>query len=135
MTLGKHAHLSLVEAQVRTQDHQKLVQDNADPIEASKQKQQVSTRTVDDLFADGYPDLEKRLKHSGIPYRIYQKEVAPSLGKHELDAVTPMEARGIIGKVAQSGRPTIANDTMMYLNQFTKMSEIPAFPLRHFLHF
>lgn len=117
MTLGKHAHLSLAEARFRAQDHQKLVRDGVDPIEARKQEQQVSIRTVDDLFADWYPDLEKRLKHPGIPYRIYHKEVAPSLGKRELDTVTPMEVRGIIRKVAQSGRPTIANDTLMYLKQ------------------
>ncbi|WP_438765331.1 tyrosine-type recombinase/integrase [Kushneria sp. TE3] len=117
MTLGKHAHLSLAEARAKAQDHQKLVQDGVDPIEARKQEQQVSIRTVDDLFADWYPDLEKRLKHPRIPYRIYHKEVAPSLGKRELDTVTPMEVRGIIRKVAQSGRPTIANDTLMYLKQ------------------
>ncbi|WP_342595976.1 integrase arm-type DNA-binding domain-containing protein [Salinicola lusitanus] len=117
MSLGKHAHLSLADARSTTLEHQRSLQAGVDPIESRKRVQQVSIRTVNDLFADWYPDLEKRLKHPHIPKRVYRKEVEPSIGEREIDAVTPMDVRDIIRKVSASGRPTTANDTLMYLKQ------------------
>ncbi|MBS8271300.1 DUF4102 domain-containing protein [Halomonas litopenaei] len=117
MTLGKHAHLSLAEARTKAVENQKSIREGLDPIEERKRDSQALIRTVEDLFADWYPELERRLKHPAIPKRIYKKEVAPLIGGRSLDAVTPIDIREIIRRVTNSGRPTIANDTLMYLKQ------------------
>lgn len=117
MTLGKHAHLSLAEARTKAVENQKSIREGLDPIEERKRDSQALIRTVEDLFADWYPELERRLKHPAIPKRIYTKEVAPLIGGRSLDAVTPIDIREIIRRVTNSGRPTIANDTLMYLKQ------------------
>ncbi|KGE78552.1 tyrosine-type recombinase/integrase [Halomonas salina] len=117
MTLGKHAHLSLAEARTKAIENQKSIREGLDPIEERKRDSQALIRTVEDLFADWYPELERRLKHPAIPKRIYNKEVAPLIGGRSLDAVTPIDIREIIRRVTNSGRPTIANDTLMYLKQ------------------
>ena len=117
MTLGKHAHLSLAEARTKAVENQKSIREGLDPIEERKRDSQALIRTVEDLFADWYPELERRLKHPAIPKRIYKKEVAPLIGGRSLDAVTPIDISEIIRRVTNSGRPTIANDTLMYLKQ------------------
>lgn len=117
LTLGKYPHVSLAEARIKTVEAQGLIRDGVDPIEARKREEQITIRTVDDLFLDWHTELLKRLKHPGIPERIFNKEIAPSLGSMTVDSVTPMDVRDIIRKVSASGRPTIANDTLMYLKQ------------------
>lgn len=117
LTLGKCVELSLAEARERSVEAQKDIRCGVDPIEERKREEQITLRTVSDLFDDWYQDLEKRLKHPRIPKRIFVKEVAPSIGGLVVDGVTPMDVRAIVRKVADSGRPTIANDTLMYLKQ------------------
>jgi len=117
LTLAKWEELSLAEARERAIENQKNIRSGKDPIEERKRKEQVTLRTVSDLFGDWYQDLEKRLKHPQIPKRIFVKEIAPSIGGFAVDEVAPMDVRSIVRKVAESGRPTTANDTLMYLKQ------------------
>lgn len=117
LTLGKYAQLSLAEAREQAIESQKAIRNGIDPVEERKREERATINTVQDLFTDWHQDLEKRLKHPHIPKRIFEKEVAPSIGHLALDGVTPMEVRSIIRKVADSGRPTTANDTLMYLKQ------------------
>ncbi|OHY81466.1 site-specific integrase [Marinobacter sp. AC-23] len=117
LTLGKCVQISLAEAREKAVDAKKVVRSGIDPIEERKREEQATLRTVSDLFGDWSQDLEKRLKHHHIPKRIFTKEVAPSIGEFALDSVTPMDVRAIVRKVASSGRPTTANDTLMYLKQ------------------
>nr|WP_299379704.1 site-specific integrase [uncultured Halomonas sp.] len=117
LTLDKYARLSLAEAREQAVEAQKTIRNGIDPIEERKREEQVTIRTVKDLFTDWYHDLEKRLKHPRIPKRIFEREIAPSIGHLTLDKVTPMDVRAIVRKVAGSGRPAIANDTLMYLKQ------------------
>lgn len=117
LTLDKCADLSLAEARERAVETQKAIRNGLDPVEERKREEQVTIHTVRDLFSDWHQDLEKRLKHPNIPKRIFEREVAPSIGNLALESVTPMEVRTIIRKVADSGRPAIANDTLMYLKQ------------------
>ncbi|SFU48182.1 tyrosine-type recombinase/integrase [Halomonas korlensis] len=117
LTLDKYADLSLAEAREQAVEAQKAIRNGIDPIEERKREEQATIHTVKDLFTDWYQDLEKRLKHPRIPKRIFEKEVAPSIGHLTLDSVTPMDVRAIVRKVANSGRPAIANDTLMYLKQ------------------
>ncbi|PFG51977.1 integrase [Marinobacter sp. LV10R520-4] len=117
LTLGKSSQLSLAEAREQAVEAQKGIRSGVDPIEERKREEQATIRTVSDLFDDWYQDLEKRLKHPHIPKRIFAKEIAPPIGQFTLDGVTPMDVRAIVRKVANSGRPATANDTLMYLKQ------------------
>lgn len=117
MTIAKQADLSLADARAKVALLRKKIQQGEDPIAQRNTEKQVVLRTVNDLFDDWYKDVEKRLKHPGIPKRIYTKEISPHIGQHPLDKVTPLEIRTIIRTVADSGRPSIANDTLMYLKQ------------------
>ncbi|SDJ98921.1 tyrosine-type recombinase/integrase [Billgrantia gudaonensis] len=117
LTLAKYADRSLAEAREQAVETQRAIRNGLDPVEERKREEQATIHTVRELFSDWYQDLEKRLKHPNIPKRIFEKEVAPSIGHLILENVTPMDVRAIIRKVASSDRPTIANDTLMYLKQ------------------
>lgn len=117
LTLGKHDDITLAEARIAAADARKAILEGLDPIENRKRDRAIVIRTVDDLFADWCHDLEKRLKHPQIPKRIYTKEIAPTIGQLGLSKVVPMDIRDIIRKIDSSGRPTIANDALMYLKQ------------------
>ncbi|WP_407047648.1 phage integrase central domain-containing protein, partial [Vibrio cholerae] len=74
--------------------------------------------SVDDLFEDWYKnDLAPRLKHPNIPARIYRKEIKPVIGEFKIQDVTALDVREIIQRVRDSGRLTIANDTLGYMKQ------------------
>lgn len=117
MTLGKYPQLSLAEAREQVVETQKTIRNGTDPLAERKRDEQVTISTVQDLFDDWYQDLEKRLKHPKIPKRVVERDIAPSIGSLTLDSVTPMDVRAIVRKVTSSGRPTIANDALMYLKQ------------------
>ena len=117
LTLGNCVQISLAEARELAVEAKRGVRSGIDPIEARKREEQATLRTVSDLFGDWCQDLDKRLKHPHIPKRIFTKEVAPSIGQFTLDSVTPLDVRAIVRTVASSGRPTTANDTLMYLKQ------------------
>ncbi|MED5526146.1 MAG: integrase arm-type DNA-binding domain-containing protein [Pseudomonadota bacterium] len=117
LTLGKAEHLSLASARSEAEMQRKAIREGTDPIAERQRERQIVIRSLNDLFYDWYKDLEKRLKHPRIPQRIYSKEVAPVLGRYPLEKISPMDVRHVIQQVANSDRPTIANDTLMYLKQ------------------
>lgn len=117
LTLGKHSQLSLAEAREHAIDARKGIREGLDPVAERKRKEQATIQTVADLFADWYQDLEMRLKHPRIPKRIFDKEISPFIGQISVERITPMDIRDIVKRVAASGRPSIANDTLMYLKQ------------------
>jgi len=113
MTLGKYSHLSLAEAREQVVETQKAIRSGKDPLTERKREEKITISTVQDLFDDWYQELEKRLKHPNIPKRVFERDIAPSIGSLALDSVTPMDIRAIVRKVTGSGRPTIANDALM----------------------
>jgi integrase len=117
MTLGKSSQFSLAEAREKVVETQKSIRNGVDPIAERRRDEQIAISTVQDLFDDWYQDIEKRLKHPNIPKRIFERDIAPAIGSLTLDSVTPMDIRVIVRKVTSSGRPTIANDALMYLKQ------------------
>ncbi|WP_252107932.1 MULTISPECIES: site-specific integrase [unclassified Halomonas] len=117
MTLGKYSHLSLAEAREQVVETQKAIRSGRDPLTERKREEKITISTVQDLFDDWYQELEKRLKHPNIPKRVFERDIAPFIGSLALDSVTPMDIRAIVRKVTSSGRPTIANDALMYLKQ------------------
>ncbi|MEZ8410976.1 tyrosine-type recombinase/integrase [Vibrio splendidus] len=117
VTIAKVDELSLADARLKAAELRKQINEGINPIAERKRSKQADIHIVDDLFIDWYKDLEKRLKYPSIPKRIYLKEIAPQIGQYTLKRVTPLDIRNIIQIVADSGRPTTANDTLMYCKQ------------------
>ncbi len=117
MTLGKFKDISLAEARDLALEARRKVKAGNNPIFDRKRKQQVTINTTDDLFEDWYFGLQSRLKHPNIPKRVYIKDIAPSIGQQTLTSIIPTDIRDIIKSIACSGRPSIANDALMYCKQ------------------
>lgn len=114
---GQYPQMPLVVANAEAAKIKMLAKQGIDPMLERKRKQQTVIHTVNDLFEDWYQDLAKRLKHPQIPKRIYTKEIKPNIGSLPIADINARDIRAIIHKVAQSNRPSTANDTLMYLKQ------------------
>lgn len=117
VTIAKVDEISLADARLAASQYRLQIRDEIDPIAERKRGKQARIQIIDELFDDWYQELSKRLKHPNIPARIYRKEIAPKIGSFSLERVTPLDIRDIIKAVAESGRPTTANDTLMYCKQ------------------
>ena len=121
ITLGRYGtkpgELSLVDASAKAAQIKADVKKGVDPLAERKRPDSVKIRTVDDLAADWLKDCEKRLKHPQIPRRVYEKDLAPLFGELALERVSPLDIRQAIERIVDSGRPTIANDALMYCKQ------------------
>lgn len=118
VTLGQHPEMSLSQAREEAVMAKKGLRSGSDPIQEKAKLALPELNTVSELFQDWYDsDLSKRLKHPKIPERIFRKEIAPVIGKYPIADVTPRDIRAVLQKVQGSDRPTIANDTLMYMKQ------------------
>ncbi|WP_028116421.1 tyrosine-type recombinase/integrase [Ferrimonas senticii] len=119
MTLagGNYPTLSLADAQAQVALLRQQVKQGIDPMAERQRTQQTQIKIVDDLFDDWHLTLVKRLKYPNIPKRIYTSEIKPSIGKLAISRVNARDIRGIIEAVTASGRPAVANDTLMYCKQ------------------
>ncbi|MGG6178101.1 tyrosine-type recombinase/integrase [Pantoea allii] len=117
ITLGKVSLVSLAEARSLAEDVRKKVMAGDDPIAERKLSRPEALTTVNELFEDWHEDLVKRLKYPGIPERVYRKDIAPTIGRLALSKVTPIDVRSILQNITKSGRPTIANDALLYMKQ------------------
>jgi integrase len=117
MTLGKVEDLSLADARVKAALQMKQLREGLDPLIAKRRAEHSSIACVDDLFNDWHEGNVKRLKHHHIPQRIYTKEIAPVIGQMKPAAVTGRDIRHILRNIAESNRPSIANDALMYCKQ------------------
>jgi len=117
MTLGKTTDLTLANARVEATLAKQQHRQGIDPLLAKKRTKEAAIQTIDELFEDWHKGNIKRLKHPKIPERIYRKEVAPHIGGARADSINAKDIREILHKIANSGRPSIANDTLMYCKQ------------------
>jgi len=123
MTLGKFPELSLADAKLQAaQIKVDIKNNNIDPLAEKKRLDSEVINTVNDLAEDWLKDCEKRLKHPNIPRRVYTKDIAPFVGELTIEQVTPRDIRAIIQHIAESNRPTIANDALMYCKQLFRHS-------------
>ncbi|WP_033422263.1 integrase arm-type DNA-binding domain-containing protein [Psychromonas hadalis] len=97
---GQYPHLSLADAKIETFKIKQLARAGEDPLAERARLKEETISTVDDLFADWYPSIEKRLKHPEITKRIYSKEIKPLIGYMQIVDVTPLQIRSVFIKVA-----------------------------------
>ena len=117
MTLGRYPQMSLHEARKQSAHYRELVQSNIDPLAEKHRLVDDELKTVDDLAAVWLADLDKRLKHPGIPRRVFRKDISPFIGAMPIERIRPTDIRAIIIKIAESDRPSIANDALQYCKQ------------------
>ena len=118
ITIGKYSHMPLVEARAEASTMKLSQHKGADPLLEKRRAEYVDINCCDSLFNDWYEtDLVKRLKHSNIPKRVYEKDISPIIGLIPVAKVNPLDIRKVIDTVVQSGRTTVANDTLMYMKQ------------------
>lgn len=115
--LGQYPQVSLADAKLEALRVKAEAKSGIDPQVEKQKNQRAPINTINELFEDWYQDLSKRLKFPNIPKRIYEKEIKPLIGKYPIEDVSARDIRDIIQKVEQSGRPTTANDTLMYCKQ------------------
>ncbi|MBA6257443.1 MULTISPECIES: tyrosine-type recombinase/integrase [unclassified Colwellia] len=117
MTLSRCADLSLADARAKAAETSFQHRNGLDPLLARKREAQISIKTVDDLFADWYPTLVKKLKFPTIPERVYRKDIAPHIGQASLKQISARDIRTVLQAIVKSNRPTIANDALIYCKQ------------------
>ena len=117
ITLGQYPELSLADANVKTREIKQGIRKKIDPLVQRRRESMSQFQVVDDLANDWLADCEKRLKHPGIPRRVYRKDISPSIGFLGLDEITPRDVRAVIRNIASSGRPSVANDALLHLKQ------------------
>jgi len=117
ITLGKYPDLSLVDASAEAVLQQKGIKSNVDPLVERHRAYNDAMKVVDELAEDWLSDCSRRLKYPNIPKRIYEKDISPSIGQIPIDQVTPLDVRECIRKITKSGRPSIANDALLYCKQ------------------
>jgi len=122
ITIGKYPELSLAAASLKTAHIKLDVKNNIDPIAQRSRGDTELFETVDQLAEDWLKECDKRLKHPNIPRRVYQKDIAPVIGELTIEQVNPRDIRAIITRIADSNRPTIANDALMYCKQLFRHS-------------
>lgn len=116
-SLGQYPLVSLADAKLDALRIKADAKKGIDPQLAKLKNQRTPINTIDELFEDWFQDLSKRLKHPYIPKRIYEREIKPFIGQYPIEDVCARDIRDIIKKVGDSGRPTTANDTLMYCKQ------------------
>ena len=57
------------------------------------------------------------MKHPHIPFRVYTKDISPVIGQMKPAAVTGRDIKQILRNIAESNRPTVANDALLYCKQ------------------
>ncbi len=117
-TLGQYPSMTLAEARLESSKMQLQLQQGEDPLAIRAIETIPEIQNVSQLFQDWYAkDLSRRLKHPNIPKRVFTKEIAPVIGQLPIQAVRPTHVREVLERIRESNRPTIANDTLMYMKQ------------------
>lgn len=123
MIFGKYGskvdEISLADARIKVAEFRVQFKKSGGVEPFSKNPDAVgySFKTFDDLARDWIKDECSALKYPQIPARIYEKEIKPYIGNKPIDLISGFDVRDVINKVKESGRPSIANDTLYSLKQ------------------
>jgi len=124
MTLGTYGRrpdgMPLSDARIAMAEAKASLNAGTDPLAEKKRARSANFKTVDDLAVDWLDEIKKHLEHPSIPTRIYNHEIKPKIGDFSLNSLTGLDIREVLKFVKnrkKTERPTIANDTLMYLKQ------------------
>jgi len=124
MTLGTYGKrpdgMPLSDARIALAEAKASVNAGVDPLAEKTRAKQSKYKVVNDLAVDWLEEIDKHLEHPNIPIRIYNQEIKPVLGKLNLDSISGLDVREVLKFVKnrkKTDRPTIVNDTLMYLKQ------------------
>ena len=62
--------------------------------------------------------MPQTFENPHIPERVYRNDISSTIGELSVDRVTALDVLGVIRKINESGRPTIANDALHYCKKF-----------------
>lgn len=121
ITIGRYGRppegLSLANAKLEAALVRSQVNDGLDPIAEKKRSPLLKLSTVDEVAEDWLKTCDKRLENPQIPRRVYRKDISPAIGELGVDKVNPRDILGLIRTIAESERPTIANDALIHCKQ------------------
>lgn len=109
--------MTLADARLESARLRSMVNKGIDPAEEKKRTQLIALKTLDDIAQDWLGECRKRLENPQIPERVYRNDIAASIGGLSIERVTALDVLGIIRRINESGRPSIANDALHYLKQ------------------
>lgn len=121
VTLGRYGkkadELTLKQARDEAANKRAEINKGADPVAENKRLSKASFKTVNDIAQKWLKICDRELKNPQIPERVYRKEIAPVIGDLAVTKVEPTDILGVIEKINDSKRPTIANDALAYCKQ------------------
>jgi integrase len=121
ITIGRYGKapegLSLANAKLEAAIVRSQVNDGLDPIAEKKRSPLLNLNTVDEVAEDWLKTCDKRIENPHIPRRVYAKDISPTIGQLALDRVNPRDILALIRAIADSNRPTIANDALIHCKQ------------------
>lgn len=118
---GIYPYTSIAQAKAEAAQLKVQIKSGFDPLLEKKRAEQETIKTVNHLFNDWFEhDVERRIKNTQIPKRIYSKEIAPFIGDLTVASVNPRDIRAILHAVATSGRNAVANDALNVCKQLFK---------------
>lgn len=109
--------MSLADARDLLAQKRADVRNGLDPLAEKKRGSVSQLQTVDHVAVDWLTQCEKRLENPQIPKRVYKKEVSPTIGELKASQVRATDILKIVRKIADSSRPSITNDSLMYMKQ------------------
>jgi integrase len=121
ITLGRYGKppegLSLANAKLEAAIVRSNVSKGLDPIAEKKRSPLLNFKTVNEVAEDWLKTCDKHLEHPEIPRRVYRKDISPTIGDLAVDIVNPRDILDIIRTIAESNRPTVANDALIHCKQ------------------
>ncbi|MDO6712860.1 tyrosine-type recombinase/integrase [Aliiglaciecola sp. 2_MG-2023] len=137
MTLDTpYPQLSLAEARIKAAEIKLQAKKNKDPLEQRKLENEKPFNQLRDLANDWLNEREKRIKTAHIYRRVYEKNIDPIIGQLPPESIRPIDVRTVIQKIANDGRPAIANDALNYLKHIfrhgIKLGELQSNPAEAF---
>ncbi len=131
-----YPNLSLAEARIKAAEIKLQAKQNKDPLEQRKLENEKPFKQLRDLANDWLNERDKRIKTAHIYRRVYEKNIDPIIGQLSPESIRPIDVRTVIQKIANDGRPAIANDALNYLKHIfrhgIKLGELQSNPAEAF---
>jgi len=121
LTLGRYGRaplgIPLADARLKASLAKAKVHQGVDPLVERRRTHLINIKTVDDVAADWLSERERRIENPQIPRRVYRRDISPAIGELSVTRVNPRDILAILRAINASGRPTIANDALLYCRQ------------------